>query len=78
MNKMRWKLNNLYESFEDNNFEKDMNKMDQMIKKINNKLENSYFPDENDKPKIINRGDQQNYQISAVTSFIFDKWKANF
>ncbi|CCU78911.1 ROK [Halanaerobium saccharolyticum subsp. saccharolyticum DSM 6643] len=49
-----------------------------MIKKINNKLENSYFPDENDKPKIINRGDQQNYQISAVTSFIFDKWKANF
>lgn len=51
---------------------------EEMFGKINNRLENSYFPDENDRPKIINRRDQANYQILAVTSFVFDKWKANF
>jgi predicted NBD/HSP70 family sugar kinase len=50
----------------------------EMFEKINNRLENSYFPNENDRPKIINRRDQANYQILAVTSFVFDKWKANF
>lgn len=50
----------------------------EMFEKINNRLEKSYFPDKNDRPKIINRRDQANYQILAVTSFVFDKWKANF
>jgi predicted NBD/HSP70 family sugar kinase len=51
---------------------------EEMFKKINNRLGSSYFPDESDRPKIINRRDQANYQILAVTSFVFDKWKANF
>lgn len=50
----------------------------EMFEKINNRLEKSYFPNENDRPKIIHRRDQANYQILAVTSFVFDKWKANF
>ncbi len=49
----------------------------EMISEIDQKLEVSYFPDKNDKPKIINRRDQPNYQLCAVTSFVFDKWKAN-
>jgi predicted NBD/HSP70 family sugar kinase len=53
----------------------DFNK--EMIEDINKKLEKSYFPDKNDQPKIINRRDQPNYQLNAVTSFVFDKWKSN-
>lgn len=49
-----------------------------MMEKIDNKVKKSYFSDEGDNPKIINRRDQPNYQILAVTSFVFDKWKSDF
>ena len=70
MNKMRWKLNNLYESFEDNNFEKDMNKMDQMIKKINNwvkeELENVEKP-----VKIVEKYINLNLEYQKLVSKLF-------
>ena len=49
-----------------------------MLEKIDNKLDTLYFPDKNDKPKIINRREQSNYQILAITFFVFDKFKVNF
>ncbi|MDZ7672451.1 MAG: ROK family protein [Halanaerobiales bacterium] len=48
-----------------------------MIEDIDKKLENLYFSDKNDRPKIIYRKKQSNYKLRAVTSFVFDKWKAN-
>ena len=50
---------------------------EEMVEEIYNKLGNSYFTDENEKPKIINRRERPNYQLCAITFFVFDKWKAN-
>jgi predicted NBD/HSP70 family sugar kinase len=50
---------------------------EEMMNYVNKELEKTYFPDINDQPLIINKNDKQNYQLNAVTSFVFDQWKTN-
>ena len=50
---------------------------DEMIRYVNNELEKTYFPDKSDRPEIISRREEKNYQLTAITAYVFDQWKAN-